>query len=83
MNELIEKTCAGLRRMKNAPDLLLYVGEENTLEVGKISNIKVVFSSLVLNTMTDADVPFIPLWFEDGDYVLDRSFFNKGYEESP
>jgi len=30
-------------------------------------------------SMTDDDVPFIPLWCSDGDYILDRKRFNDGF----
>ena len=63
----------GYRRVK--PPLVEF-------EDGLLDGVGAAVADQTFRIMADSDVPFIPLWFEDGDYVLDRSFFNKGYEES-
>lgn len=72
-----EQIAAGLRRMKTAPYFLLYCGNEDVPSA--ICGILVIHGSLISNTTTDLDIPWIPLWLSPGDYILERKRFNEGY----
>lgn len=80
VKEYIEKVAAGLREMKQKPDAFLFCSNgEITWDEPTILGIPVFQSALILNTSTDEDVPFIPLWENNGDYSLSRRQFNDGY----
>ena len=85
MDNVIGKTAAGLRRMQNSPDFLLFCGADITWtwDEKEICGISVLYSCFIQNRMTDADVPFIPLWHnpKHGQDSMDRKRFNEGYEE--
>ena len=49
-------------------------------EHDQICGIPVVYSALVRNSMTDMDVPWIPLWYKQRDYIIARANFIEGYE---
>ena len=80
MAEYKEAVAAGLRRMKTPPDAFIYCGDEM---FGKklILGIPVLHSALVTNTFADNDNPFIPLWFDEGEYILQRQAFERGYND--
>ena len=77
-----EQIASGLRQMKTTPEMLLYCGDcGDGIEIpSQVRGIFVVHSSLVSNTTTDLDIPWIPVWFEWEDYILERKRFNEGYE---
>jgi hypothetical protein len=75
-----EQIASGLRQMKTTPDFLLYCGDEID-QPAQIAGIRVLYTDLILNTTTDLDIPWIPLWSRPGDYILERKRFNSGYED--
>ena len=75
---MIEQIASGLRQMKTSPHYLLYCGDNYVPDL--VCGIPVLHGSLVLNTTTDLNIPWIPLWSQPGDYVLERKRFNSGYE---
>uniref|UniRef100_A0A6H1ZSG0 Uncharacterized protein n=2 Tax=viral metagenome TaxID=1070528 RepID=A0A6H1ZSG0_9ZZZZ len=82
-NKIIKSVAGGLRRMDTKPDYFLFCGEDEWCwDEEKILEIPVLHSYCVRNTMTDADVPFIPLWNVEKDHMMDRADFNRGYEEN-
>ena len=80
MREYIEKVAAGLRVMEQKPNAFLFCSNgETTWDEPTILGIPVFHSTLVRNTFTDDDVPFIPLWRNDGEYSSSRRQFNDGF----
>jgi len=76
------KVAAGLRRVKNTPDAFLFCGDcDTTWDLPEILGIPVYHSALIVNTCTDMDVPFIPMWVAEGDYIVLRGLFNDGYAD--
>jgi len=77
-----EQIAAGLRQMKTVPQFLLYCGDcsDGIYIPLQVSGIVVVHGSLISNTSTGWDIPWIPLWSHPGDYILERKRFNSGYE---
>jgi len=89
-SELIEKVAAGLRRMAKPPDYFLLVGAPVDDDpygiawtVDGVCGIPTVNSAFINNTMTDVDIPFIPVWNDIGiwDAMSECTQFNKGFEE--
>ena len=78
--QYIEKVAAGIRAMKHTPDAFLCCLDDPAWDKPSICEIPVFHSVFVQNTMTDEDVPFIPIWRKSGDYVIDRKRFNEHYE---
>ena len=82
MQDLIEKVARGLRAVNKKPDAFLYVSHhEFTWDEPLIMGIPVFHSSFIVNTSTDDDIPFIPLWKNESDYTLTRKKFNDGFME--
>ena len=82
VRDMVQTVAAGVRRMNNPPDAFLYTkDDEFCFDQEKICGFPVYHTALVMNNMTEDEVPFIPLWKEDGDYITDRARFNKAYLE--
>lgn len=78
-----EQIAAGLRAIERTkcapPDVLLHCDNEGN-EYDSICGIPVVYSALIRNSMTDWDVPWIPLWYKQNDYIIARAAFNRAFE---
>ena len=83
VKEMIERACAGLRRMNKKPDYLLCISQKFDAE--KISDIPVLYNSSIDlgEYLYDKECPFAPLWKERGSYnsdLFDTMDFYKGFE---
>ena len=80
MNEL-KSVASGLRNMRVKPDAFLYCDNDEFYTYGEdfILEYRVFHTSLVDNRMTDEDIPWIPIWYNEGDYIISRKEFNDGY----
>lgn len=79
-NNFINKVASGLRKMKNPPDAFLFVSNNEYIYDKKtILTIPVYHSAFIFNSMMDEDIPFIPLWYAEADYIIDRKIFNTNY----
>jgi hypothetical protein len=83
MRELIERVAAGLRRMDNKPDFLLYLKDDVDLE--RICDIQLLFGDGLLVHLSgdadNADCYFLPIWKDNKNHFMDTFHFFKGYEE--
>jgi len=81
-NSIIDKVARGLRALKKQPDAFLYVNNHEPIwDEPAILEIPVFHSSFIVNTATDDDIPFIPLWKDESDYILAIRTFNRGFME--
>lgn len=82
-NKFNQKVAAGLRNMEITPDAFLFAPNNDEM-FGNLSilGIPVFKSALIINTTSDLDIPFIPMWLDDCDYTIQRAMFNSGYEEA-
>ena len=83
MNDLIERTAAGLRMMQKKPDAFLCCFDEGMAwDEPTILGIPVFHSAFINNTMTDSNIPFIPIWYRESDYGVDRKRFNDVFSDT-
>ena len=78
-----ERIASGLRAMDISPDFLLYCGDDHEDDINfkddRICGIPILYSEYIHNTMTDDDVPFMPIWDINVYYGAVRKQFNEGY----
>jgi hypothetical protein len=75
-----EKVARGLQKMEKKPDAFLFAKDDGDVwDEPTILGIPVFHTVFVDNVMTDDEIPFIPLWRSDGDYIIDRKRFNDGF----
>jgi len=80
MRNYIEKVAAGVRMMQHKPNAFLFCeSDEYTWDEPTILGIPVFHSPYVFNSLTDENVPFIPLWGAAGEYSGSRRQFNDGF----
>jgi len=85
MRKVLEKVLAGLRNMKNKPDILLFCDIENTLTFDKdnISGVPVFHIEGITDHLWKSclgDNFFTPVWKKEGDHYSDKINFIEGYE---
>ena len=85
MREIFGKVAAGLRRMDNKPDFLLFIVQEEWVwDTEKICNIPVYHCSypyINFKPYSDTECPFIPCWFKPVPTNGDLYNFARGYYE--
>jgi len=82
--EIKERVAAGVRGMKEPPNAFLFVPTATGVEeISEIAGIPIFYTPFIYNTTIDDDVPFIPLWKEPGDHILDVRAFNNRFLVGP
>ena len=82
--DIIEKVAAGLRRMKNKPDYLLFMqfhAQDWVWDFETICGIPVLYTDEFLHRDDDRDCPFEPCFLKQRAYMSDIYDFRRGYEE--
>lgn len=81
--DVVENVAAGLRRMKNKPDYLLFLQDMApwTWDMETICGIPVIHTEQIKQTGKDWDILFHPMWKSEGDRFMDITDFQRGYEE--
>jgi len=83
MSDFTQGVAGGLRRMNIQPDAFLFCEDDGvTFDEAEILGIPVFHSALIINTYTDLNIPFIPIWKAESDYIIQRGLFNDGYEQN-
>ena len=85
--ELIKQVAAGLRRMDDKPDFLLYIGDKftfdnNEFDYDAICGIPVLYSFAYLSGKPeDIDCDILPIWKDAKNHLSDVFSFWRGFDE--